>query len=221
MRNLRLPALGAVSLLILASCTEPQSTQDQTDASSEAAPEARVSDQPLTCTYPVKPDATAESLLAEYGERAATGMLSMPDNEVVDGVILFRDQPDERIEVIFRDKEMTKVALVRLGEDATAWRGPDGIGKGTILADVQKANDAVFQMSGFRFDWGGEVTDWRGGKLARLDGGCALKLRLQLPAGAKASADDEIESNDEQLNGLDPAVTDMAINWKKPGLFGG
>lgn len=220
MRNLGLLGLSAVSLIVLASCSEPQSTQDQTDASSEAAPEPRVSDQPLNCTYPVKPDATAESLLAEYGERAVTGMLSMPDNEVVDGVILFRDQPDERIEVIFRDKEMTKVAEVRLGEDAAAWHGPGGIGKGTTLAEVQKVN-GPFLMSGFRFDWGGEVTDWRGGKLETLDGGCALKLRLQLPPGAKASSDEEIESNDERLNGLGPAVADMAIVWKKKGLFGG
>ncbi|MBP2157549.1 MULTISPECIES: hypothetical protein [Asticcacaulis] len=220
MRNLRLLALGAVSLLILASCTDPQSTQDQTDASSEAAPEPRVSDQPLSCDHPVKPDATAESLLAEYGERAVTGLLSMPDNEVVNGVVLFRDKPDERIEVIFRDKEMTKVAEVRLGEAATAWRGPGGVGKGTTLAEVQAAN-GPFLMSGFRFDWGGEVIDWRGGKLETLEGGCALKLRLQLPAGAKASADEEIESNDERLKGLDPAVVDMAIVWKKKGLFGG
>lgn len=220
MRNLRLLALGAVSLLILASCTDPQSTQDQTDASSEAAPEPRVSDQPLSCDYPVKPDATAESLLAEYGERAVTGLLSMPDNEVVNGVVLFRDKPDERIEVIFRDKEMTKVAEVRLGEAATAWRGPGGVGKGTTLAEVQAAN-GPFLMSGFRFDWGGEVIDWRGGKLETFEGGCALKLRLQLPAGAKASADEEIESSDERLKGLDPAVVDMAIVWKKKGLFGG
>ena len=220
MRNLRLLALAAASLLVLASCTEPQSTQDQTDASSEAAPEPRVSDQPLTCTYPVKPDATAESLLAEYGERAATGMLSMPDNEVVDGIVLFRDQPDERIEVIFRDKEMTKVAEVRLGEEATAWRGPGGVGKGTTLAEVQKVN-GPFLMSGFRFDWGGEVTDWRGGRLETLAGGCALKLRLKLPPGVKASPDEEIESNDERLDGLNPAVADMAVVWKKPGLFGG
>jgi hypothetical protein len=220
MRNLRLLALGAVSLLALASCNEPQSTQDQVAASGTEAPEPRVSDQPLSCTYPVKPDATAESLLAEYGERAVTGMLSLPDNEVVDGIILFRDQPDERIEVIFRDKEMTKVAEVRLGEDATAWHGPGGIGKGATLAEVQKAN-GPFLMSGFRFDWGGEVSDWRGGKLEKLEGGCALKLRLRLPPGTKPSNDDEIESNDEQLEGLDPTVADMAITWKKPGLFGG
>lgn len=219
MRNLRLLVWGAVSLVVLASCTEPESTQDQTEAS-EAAPEPRVSDQPLTCTYPVKPDATAESLMAEYGERAVTGLLSMPDNAVVNGIVLFRDKPDERIEVIFRDKEMTKVAEVRLGEDATAWRGPGGVRKGMTLNDVQKAN-GPFLMSGFRFDWGGEVIDWRGGKLETLDGGCALKLRLQLPAGVKASSDDEIESNDERLNGLDPTVVEMAIAWKKPGLFGG
>jgi len=48
-----------------------------------------------------------------------------------------------------------------------------------------------------------------------------LKLRLQLPAGAKASSDEEIESNDERLNGLDPTVADMAITWKKKALFGG
>jgi hypothetical protein len=220
MRKLGLLGLGVVSLIALASCTEPQSTQDQTDASSEAAQEPRVSDQPLTCTYPVKPDATAESLLAEYGERAVTGMLSLPDNEVVDGIILFRDQPDERIEVIFRDKEMTRVAEVRLGEDATAWRGPGEVRKGATLAEVQAAN-GPFLMSGFRFDWGGEVIDWHGGKLEKLEGGCALKLRLELPPSAKASADEEIESNDDRLTGLDPAVADMAIVWKKPGLFGG
>jgi hypothetical protein len=219
MRKFRLLVLGVASLMVLAACTDPQSTQDQVAASSAEAPEPRVSDQPLSCDYPVKPGATAESLLADYGERAATGLLSLPDNKVVDGIVLFRDQPDERIEVIFRDKEMTQVAEVRLGEDATAWRGPGEVRKGETLAQVQTAN-GPFLMSGFRFDWGGEIIDWHGGKLEKLDGGCALKLRLRLPAHAMASSDDEIESDDERLMGLDVAVTDMAIAWPKRGLFG-
>lgn len=221
MRNLHLAMLGAASLVILASCTEPQSTQDQTAASSAEAPEPRVSDQALACDYPVKPDATAESLLAEYGERATVGLLSLPDNKVVEGVILFRDSPDERVEVIFRDKELTKVAKVRLGEEATAWRGPSDLHIGSPLADVEAGN-GPFTLSGFRYDWGGEVTDWRKGKLEALPGGCELALRLQLPPGAKNPfTDEEIESTDERLDSLSPAVAEMAIEWPKKGFFGG
>lgn len=224
MHHIRFIVLGAVSLLALAACSEPQSTQEQTEASSAEAPEPRVSDQPLSCAYPVKPDATAQSLLAEYGDRAATGLLSQDDGKVVEGVVLFRDAPDERIEVVFRDAEMTRLAEVRLGEDATAWRGPGGIGKGSTLKAVVAAN-GPFDMAGFRFDWGGEVTDWRGGALAALDGGCRLKVRLRLPDGVEAMSDpmtdEEIASGDERLATIDPVVAAMAIAWKKPGLFGG
>jgi len=211
-------ALAVGALLSLAACDrEPQSTQEQSGTTSAAAP--KPADKALSCDWPVTKGETAESLLAKYGDDAVVGPLAMDNATSRDGVILFRAEIDQRIEITFHDKEMTKVASVRLGEDATAWKGPKGLHLGSPLADVTSANGA-FALDRFSWEDGGYNADVDDGRLGQLPGGCALSLRLKpTEEGHKSMGnlleEDEVPSSDERVAPLGATVVHMAVTWPK------
>ena len=45
------------------------------------------------------------------------------------------------------------------------WRSKKGIGLGSLLAEIEALNGKPFEMSGFGWDYGGNITDFKGGKL--------------------------------------------------------
>ncbi len=209
--------LALAAVLLLNACNQsPPSTQEQSGASSVAPKPA---DKALTCDWPVAKGETAESLLKKYGGEAVVGPLADDDATVTDGVILFRAEPDQRIEVTFHDKAMTQIATVRLGEDAASWKGPKGLHLGSSLGDVVSANGA-FALKRFSWDDGGYKADLSKGSLGQLAGGCALSLRLKpTPEAHKAMGDlleeDEVASNDERVTALGATVAHMAVTWPK------
>ncbi|MEI9906086.1 MAG: hypothetical protein WDN06_20890 [Asticcacaulis sp.] len=83
-----------------------------------------------------------------------------------------------RLEVTFWDDAMEHVSSVAPGNAATAWTGPAGLHLGSTVADVQTANGKAFSVAGFGWDYGGYVTDLKGGSLTGLPGGCTLQLRF-------------------------------------------
>ncbi len=215
--------LALATVLLLNACNQaPPSTQDQSGASSAAAP--KPADKALSCDWPVAKGETADSLLKRYGDEAVVGPLAGDDAAVTDGVILFRAEPDQRIEVTFHDKAMTKIASVRLGEDAVAWKGPNGLHLGSSLADAVSANGA-FALNRFSWEDGGYNADLTKGRLASLPGGCALSLRLKpTPEAHKAMGDlleeDDVASNDERVTALGATVAHMAVTWPKSAYPG-
>jgi len=211
--------LAVVSLVVLAACTQQKSEENPSQSSSEAAPaEPHPADQgALSCDYPVKHDATAEQLLAKYGDDAVIGLVETPDAGTTNGVILWRGYPKQRIEVTFWDKEQTHVRAVRLGQEATAWKGPSGVRYGTSLADLASANGA-FTLDHYSWDDGGYLADLGDGQLGKLPGGCSLSVRLKPQAGKRNDApygDDGFDWNDDRLSDLGLTVSRMEIDWPK------
>ncbi len=217
-------------LVVLAGCNQQKTTGEKPGETpaSEAGPASQAevaapapADTPLACDYPVAHDETADRLLAKYGDDAVVGKLQAPDATIVEGVILWRGYSKQRIEVTFWDKAMTHIRAVRLGQEATAWKGPEGLHYGSSLADVATANGASFGLTRYNPEDGGYLSDFEG-RLAHLDGGCALSVRLR-PEYAKrndvpysSQDDDGLASDDDRLKDLGLTVTRMEITWPKP-----
>ncbi len=217
MRTSRLLAL--VSLLVLAACSQQKTEEQPSQSSSEAAPaQPHPADQgALSCDYPVAHDATAEQLLAKYGDDAVVGLVETPDAGTTNGVILWRGYPRQRIEITFWDKEQTHIRAVRLGQEATAWKGPSGVHYGTSLEDLASANGA-FTLDRYNWDDGGYLADLGDGQLGKLSGGCSLSVRLAPRADKRNDApygDDGFDWNDDRLAGLGLHVSRMEIDWPK------
>jgi hypothetical protein len=87
------------------------------------------------------------------------------EGETVPGTVVFPKDSKRRLEIIWtRSKQ---VGEIRLSGSSSLWHTQEGISLGTTLQELHRQNGVAFQFSGFGWDYGGTVLDWKGGKLAQ------------------------------------------------------
>ena len=102
------------------------------------------------------------------------------------------------------------------------WETADGIRIGTRLSDLELMNGRTFTISGFGYNYGGNVISWDGGKLTRLD--CGAKLVLTLDGDRVRGGDYSIELTSEERHSISgdrpiPSTT-PAFHKLNPGIVG-
>lgn len=195
---------AALGLLLVASPAFAQS----------AAPQ----EGPISCSVPVSPTDSVKSLRERYGEALAVEELPGAEGETYKGLVLLPRARDRRIEVSFVDDTMKRVSGLILRDTAKSSRwNVLGVSIGSSLVDVQKINGRPFLVSGFEWDYGGFVVDWKGGALGKpLPGGCTVTLRFGKNAGApKALLGDGVKaaSDNAAMVKFAPVVTEIGVNF--------
>jgi hypothetical protein len=196
--------IAAITLVLLASPAFAQSAPPQ--------------EGPITCASPVAPNDTERSLKQRFGKEAVVQDLPGAEGEKYKGVVLFPKATDRRIEVAFTDDKAKRASGLTLRDTASTSRwNVSGVTIGSSLAEVQKANGKPFLVSGFEWDYGGFVTDWKGGALSRpLQGGCTVTIRFGKNAAApKSLLGDSVKaaSDNAALVKFAPVVTEIGINF--------
>jgi hypothetical protein len=196
--------IAAITLVLLASPAFAQSAPPQ--------------EGPITCASPVAPNDTERSLKQRFGKEAVVQDLPGAEGEKYKGVVLFPKATDRRIEVAFTDDKAKRASGLTLRDTARTSRwNVSGVTIGSNLAEVQKANGKPFLVSGFEWDYGGFVTDWKGGALSRpLQGGCTVTIRFGKNAAApKSLLGDGVKaaSDNAALVKFAPVVTEIGINF--------
>jgi len=187
-------------------------------ASSALAQTAPPQQGPITCAAPVAPDDTERSLKQRYGKDAVVQELPGAEGERYKGVVLFPKARDRRVEVAFTDDKAGRASGLTLRDAGKpgVW-SVAGVTIGSSLADVQKVNGKPFLVSGFEWDYGGFVTDWKGGTLGRpLPGGCTVAIRFGGKTGAPRSLSGDgvkAASDNAALVKWAPVVTEIAVNF--------
>ena len=187
-------------------------------ASPASAQPAPPQDGAITCASPVAADDTERSLKQRYGKDAVVQQLPGAEGETYKGVVLFPKARDRRIEVAFTDDKAGRVSGLSLRDAGkTSLWNVAGVTIGSSLAEVQKANGKPFLVSGFEWDYGGFVTDWKGGTLSRpLQGGCRITIRFSGKAGAPRSLSGDgvkVASDNAALVKFAPVVTEIGVNF--------
>ena len=173
---------------------------------------------PITCASPVSSDDTERSLKQRYGKDAVMQDLPGAEGETYKGLVLFPKATDRRIEVSFTDDKTMCAAGLTLRDTARASRWTvGGITIGSSLADVQKANGKPFLVNGFEWDYGGFVTDWKGGAFSHpLEGGCRVTVRFDKKSAAPKSLLGDgvkVASDNATLMKWRPVVTEIGVNF--------
>ncbi len=187
-------------------------------ASSAIAQNAPPSEGPITCAAPVAASDTAKSLMQRYGKDAVMQDLPGAEGETYKGLLLFPKSRDQRIAISFTEDKAKRVAGLTLREagKASKW-SVSGITIGSSVVDVQKANGKPFLVSGFEWDYGGFVTDFKGGVLGRpMQGGCRVTVRFGKDAGAPKSLLGDgvkVASDNATLLKWAPVVTEIGVNF--------
>ncbi len=191
-------------------------------AATQPAPTQTATPQPqteLTCSYPVDgAKDTAASLLARYGASAKRETLPGPEGTELSGIVLWPKDPSRRVEAIIdEDRPGEHIGSIRIGSSRTVWKVA-GIGMGTSLDAMVKANGRPIRFWGFGWDYGGRVSDLGGGRLAQLTGGCTLSVRLNLAEndpkeGMDLMGDSEIGSDEDRVKGRPISIDEFGLYW--------
>lgn len=170
-----------------------------------------------TCTAPVSRNDTAAAILRRFGANAQRETLPGAEGDTFPGVVLYPRDRQRRVEIAFTDDARPRVASIRIRGNSSRWSF-GGMALGDGLAQITSSNGRGFTLSGFEWDYGGYVTDLKGGALSRLPGGCRLGIRFSLPASITTTpesvmGDVQLPSTNPALRRLRPVVTELSLNW--------
>lgn len=161
-----------------------------------------------------------EEVLASYGDSARVDTIYLGEGIAEEGVVIFPDNSRNRMEIYWDPAiDPVRPALIRIrGAGGTDWKTVNGISIGSSIEEVEQINGRPFDLYGFGWDFGGLVTDWKGGTLEN-----GLGLRFELQSG-QAIPDDIlgatiISSENEAMRQLQPVVTVIELNFPRNSLL--
>jgi len=201
---------GAAASLALtaAACNEPAATTAQEQ---QAQPEPA---QTLALTCEAFANLTGASLTATYGaENITTQTLPGPEGESYTATVLFPSDPMRTLEIVWADPDaQLHPASISVSQAASIWIGAHDLSIGDTIADVEDANGRPFQLWGFGWDYGGWVSDWKGGAFAPASR-CHTRVRFdpRTDPGIGASGDGEFSSNEPAIRAADPVVSELGV----------
>jgi acyl-coenzyme A thioesterase PaaI-like protein len=155
------------------------------------------------------------TLVLRYG-RANVRRDSLPgaEGESVYGTVLFPTDSVRTLYVYWRDDTFRGVESVRTAPGATAWVAWPGIAPGDAMTEVERRNGRPFDLSGFGWDYGGLVVDWRGGRFASLTADTLGFTAVRFRAGRSAKApqgEDTFSSASAGMRAADARVSDLTV----------
>ena len=106
------------------------------------------------------------------------------------GAIIYPDDPSRRAYVYFVEGKTTSlISAIHIRDQESIWTGPLGIKMGMSSTELDRLNGRPFKFLGFDWDYGGYVSNWADGTLAKafLSPG-SLAVRLAPPDLAEGSA---------------------------------
>jgi hypothetical protein len=183
------------------------------DAAAQPAPQTRI----IKCEGPFAAKAGRDDLVKAFGaanvvDQDANGA----EGEVLKATVLFPNDPKARIEVLWNDEEARRGPTLRLRDQAT-WSTTGGVRLRASLTDIEKRNGKPFKLSGFGWDYGGQVLNWEKGALDKPQGGCHVSISFSYPDNApqsivaKVLGDKEFASTNPNMRAVKPYVSDLIV----------
>jgi hypothetical protein len=141
-----------------------------------------------------------------------------PEGSRLMASVLFPNDPRRRLEVLWQNEAARADTHLIVINGQSTWTAPKGLRLGLALAALEKLNGKPFKMSGFDQPNGGSVSDWQGGALETLPGGCRLGIRLVPDAKATEAARNEVLgkeflSNDAKMRAVRPIIAEIIIGY--------
>jgi hypothetical protein len=137
----------------------------------------------------------------------------------VGATIVYPKDPKKRLEIWWNNPgNRSDIYLILINGQST-WSAPGGMRLGLTLAELEKLNHKPFKIKGFDKDGIATISDWDGGALATLQGGCKSGVNLRadpkVPADTLTSlaADHEYSSDDAAIRAAKPSVSEILIGY--------
>ncbi len=158
------------------------------------------------------------ALAMTFGDGNVTFTHEKVQDSEVGATIVYPKDPKRRLEVWWSNPNRTGLYLIDIA-GKSIWTGPEGLRLGLTLPELEKLNHKPFTLKGFDKDGVATVSDWDGGTLAALPGGCKASVSFHVdPKNAKdaasaISADHEYHSSDSTIRAAKPTVSEILIGY--------
>ena len=136
-----------------------------------------------------------------------------PEGSKLMASVLYPNDPKRRLEVLWQNDAMrSDLSVISINGQST-WIAPKSLKLGVPLATLEKLNGKPFKLSGL------DVSDWMGGGLATLPGGCTMGMKFapdpKTPADTRSqlSSDKEFMSSDPVFRAAKPTVQEITIGY--------
>jgi hypothetical protein len=195
-----------------------------TDTTGEPGAAAKVSrgtpTNVVTCSGPFSRDSSHLKLAMLYDSRNVTfSEVDGGSGNKVMASVLFAKDPKRRLEIWWSRPENRRDIYLIVINGQSNWGAPGKMHLGQGLTELEKLNGKPFKLKGFDKDGVARVSDWDGGALASLAGGCraGVSLKPDLKASPEAlgafPADHEFSSSDPALRAVKPAVSEILLGY--------
>lgn len=170
----------------------------------------------ITCQGPFSKEDGRKSVMARYKSRARVAKLMGLDEEPVEGLLLFPDDPRSRLEIEEAIGTAGRVTSVNLREKNSLWT-IEGLSIGMTSWDVARINGGPFSLSGFR--------QMSGATFATLTwlqrGDCEVVAVFKAPRGVRFEHplhETEVRSDDPRLARLNLRVDELIFSLPEQPL---
>jgi hypothetical protein len=135
------------------------------------------------------------------------------------GTVVYPDDPERRLEILWGDEKNQRLPGAIWITKESEWRGWRDVHIGMPLETVESLNGNPFKLRDFHTDYAGTVTDWRGGAMERIPGGCRVLLRFEPddsgPPGDYEGLVGELLSSNPKVHALRLTVSEIYTIYPK------
>jgi hypothetical protein len=169
----------------------------------------------VACSGPFAKDSGMLALAVAFDSRNMIFTEETVQGVKVGATVLFPKDPRRRLEVWWSSPNRTGTYLIDIA-GKSIWTGPEGLRLGLTLQQLEKLNHKPFKLKGFGADNLATVSDWNGGALASLPGGCKAGVTVhtaKADAATALPAADQYSSDDPAMRALKPTVSEILIGY--------
>jgi hypothetical protein len=183
------------------------------------APAVETRTHTIACSGTFAKDSSHLKLAMTFDSKNITFTDVDANGTKVPASVIYPKDPRQRLEVWWANPAARSDTYLIVVNGKSTWTAPGGLKLGLTLAQLEKLNHKPFKVKGFDKDGVATISDWDGGTLASLPGGCksgiSLRADPKVPAETVAGlpADKEYSSTDPEIRAAKPSVTEILIGY--------
>src|SRR5262245_40396500 len=132
--------------------------------------------------------------------------------------VLFPKDPKRRLEVWWENETSRSGTYLIVINGQSTWTAPKGLKLGLQIAALERLNGKPFKVNAFSKGNEASVSDWQGGALEQLTGGCKMGVSLRADSKATPQAIEqagaaELASTDAALKAIKPVVAEIIVGY--------
>jgi hypothetical protein len=184
-----------------------------------ARPSAAAKSDNVACTGVFARDSSQAKLATAFQSRnVAFTQVDGPSGGKIMATVLFAKDPKRRLEVWWTNPAGRSDTHLIVINGVSNWSAPGQLHLGLTLPQLEQINGKPIKLSGFDKNNVATLTDWNGGSLAAVAGGCKVGISLRSRTASASAlgalpASREFTSSDTAMRAVNPEVSEILIAY--------